>query len=194
MSRSKILLTRCRRASRTLVKRFWNHNSGVAAVEFALILPLMILLYFGTVEASRAVAYDRRLTSAAAALGDLVSQSNKSLTNAQLTDYFTAARITMVPYDADDLQQIATCVQVDSAGNAIVIWSRADNGATAHVVGDPYVLPAAFTAIAKDTYVIVSEASLFYQPLTNIAFQAGIPLYKEQFYVPRFGGLIQAPS
>ncbi len=173
-----------------LWRRFGRHNAGVAAVEFALIVPFMILLFFGTVEASRALAYDRRLTSASSALGDLIAQTNTSLTMTQLNDYFVAARITMIPYEATNLKQIATCVYVDADGDATVQWSHADNGATAHATGAAYALPTAFTNIARESYVIVSEAELFYAPLTNIAFEAGITLYKEQFYMPRFGGLI----
>lgn len=172
------------------MRQFGRHNAGVAAVEFALIVPFMILLFFGTVEASRALAYDRRLTSASSALGDLIAQSNTSLTMTQLTDYFVAASITMIPYDATGLRQIATCVYVDADGDATVVWSHAYNGATDHADGSAYVLPTAFTDIARESYVIVSEAQLFYAPLTNIAFEAGITLYKEQFYIPRFGGLI----
>jgi Flp pilus assembly protein TadG len=173
------------------VRRFSMDQAGVAAVEFALIMPFMILLFFGTVEASRALAYDRRLTSAASALGDLVSQTKTSLTTVELSDYFTAARITMVPYDSANLQQVVTCVYVDEDGAATVSWSYADNGASAHVPGATYALPPEYIAIASDSYVIVSEASLFYRPITNIAFDSGFTLYKEQFYVPRFGNLIQ---
>lgn len=176
---------------RTFARHFGRNQAGVAAVEFALIMPFMIILYFGTVEASRALAYDRRLTSAASALGDLVAQTRVSLTTAELNDYFAAARITMVPYDADELQQIVTLVYVDENGAATVEWSYADNGATAHAEDAAYTLPSEFTAIATDTFVIVSEASLFYRPITNIAFESGFNLYKEQYYVPRFGGLIE---
>lgn len=175
---------------KSLFSRFGRNHAGVAAVEFALIMPFMILLFFGTLEASRALAYDRRLTSASSALGDLIAQTNTSLSMTQLNDYFTAARITMVPYNAELLRQTATCVYVDADGDATVTWSYANNGATAHATGSAYALPTAFTDIARDTYVIVAEAELFYEPITNIAFDTGITLYKEQFYIPRFGGLI----
>lgn len=172
------------------VRRFLAAENGVAAVEFALTMPLMIVLYFGSVEASRALGYDRRLTSAASALGDLVAQTKGDLTMAELNDLFAAAEITVAPYDASELGQIVTCVYVDPDGKATVQWSYGHNGGDPHQEGEPFDLPAEFTAMASDTYVIVSEAEMTYTPLTEIVFPASIDLYKDYYYVPRYGEFI----
>ena len=51
---------------------------GVSAVEFALVLPLMVALYLGLAEASQAIAIDRKVTLTAHALSDLASQARAS--------------------------------------------------------------------------------------------------------------------
>ncbi|MAC38359.1 MAG: pilus assembly protein TadE, partial [Oceanicaulis sp.] len=54
--------------------RFWRDCRGLSAVEFALIAPVMILLYLGAVDLSLVLSIDRKVTSAASALADLVAQ------------------------------------------------------------------------------------------------------------------------
>ena len=54
--------------------RFARDRRGVSAVEFALIAPIMIGLYFGCVEVSDAVAVDRKVSLTAAALANLSAQ------------------------------------------------------------------------------------------------------------------------
>ncbi len=170
--------------------RFAEAREGVAAVEFALIMPLLLLMYIGTVEASRALSYDRRLTSAASALGDLVAQNKGDLTMAELNDLFQAASVTVAPYSSSGLSQTVSCVFVDASGNAKVVWSHDNAGGTPYAKDADYPLPKAFTDIASGTWVIVSEASMNYQPITDFVFKTGLPLYKEYFYVPRFGEFI----
>lgn len=190
MNHSKMLLKKNTGTLAAHMSIFRNNERGAAAIEFAFVMPLLILLYFGTVDGSRMLAFDRRLTSASATLGDLVARTKTSLTTAELGDFFTAAQITMTPYDADQLEQVITCVYVDASGNSTVVWSYGNNGGTAHTVSSSYPLPVEFTDIASDTYVIVSETALDYEPLTNLVFGNAIGLYKEQYYIPRFGGLI----
>ena len=48
---------------------------GIAAIEFAVIVPLMLVMFFGTVEFSSGVAVDRKVTLMARTLSDLTSQS-----------------------------------------------------------------------------------------------------------------------
>ena len=57
---------------RTLGRR----EEGVAAVEFALIMPFLLLLYFGSMEASALFTADKRVNSISATVGDLDSQWN----------------------------------------------------------------------------------------------------------------------
>src|ERR1700755_649992 len=75
----------------------WRNRSGVAATEFAVIVPLMLVLFFGVVEFSTAVAVDRKVTIVARTLSDLVSQ-NTAVTDAQFTNFFNAGNAVMSQY------------------------------------------------------------------------------------------------
>ena len=60
------------------VNRFHRDVRGMAAVEFAIIVPLMLTVFFGTIEVSNGVTIDRKLTLAARTLSDLISQGAKA--------------------------------------------------------------------------------------------------------------------
>src|SRR5438105_7790835 len=72
---------------------------AIAATEFAVIAPIMLVLFFGTVEFSTAVAVDRKVTLMARTLSDLTSQSPPAgVFDTDLTNYFAAATGVMTPY------------------------------------------------------------------------------------------------
>jgi TadE-like protein len=60
---------------KTKTDHFKHEVSGVAAVEFALILPLMLLMYVGTLEITRLYAADRKAVLFAHTIADLATQA-----------------------------------------------------------------------------------------------------------------------
>ena len=92
MSMFPIWLRMRRTAARMLADR-----SGIAATEFAVIVPVMLVMFFGTVEFSSGVAVNRKVTLMARTLSDLTSQST-SVNNTDLTGFFAASKGIMTPY------------------------------------------------------------------------------------------------
>lgn len=172
---------------RTLIHRFRHGSDAVAAVEFALILPVMLTLYVGSVELSSAISVDQRVATVSGSLGDLVARTDGTIFKSDVDDYFLAASATMAPYDDTNVQQIVTCVKLDADGNGKVKWSVAANGATKHGVNSDYTVPDELKSLAADGYVIVSEASMSYAPMFGYFFDTNFELYHEYFFLPRFG-------
>ena len=102
-------------------------REGVAAVEFALILPFMLLLYVGSIELSDLINVDRRVTVIAGTVGDLVARNDGGITpGRRSTDYFNAAEGIITPYQTTGLKQVVTCVEDQLDGTtATVQWSKA---------------------------------------------------------------------
>jgi hypothetical protein len=168
-------------------------EEGAAVVEFALILPIMLLIYIGSVEGSSLIAMDRRVQSVTGTLGDLVARADSSITRGTLEDYFRAAGAIMTPFPATELQQVLTHVQVAADGSTSVLWSqRYDHVgenyimSQGHPVATSYTLPQEMIDIARDNYVVVSEVSYSYLPLYGIFFDQPVQLYRENFFMPRF--------
>lgn len=167
--------------------RFLRAREGVAAVEFALILPVMLLVYVGTMEASALISMDRRVQIVSGTVGDLVARSDGKVTTAELNNYFNAATGIMQPFSSARLAQVVTSVFVKADGTTQVKWSQPYHGGVAKAVGASYPLPAEITGISRGKFVIVSEATYAYVPLMGIVIDQPINLYRQNFYLPRFG-------
>jgi Flp pilus assembly protein TadG len=173
------------------VKRFFRANEAVAAVEFALILPLLLTLYLGSLELSQLITVDRRVQTVTGTVGDLVSQQKNGISCATLTDFFDASRTIMADLPTTSLQQTVTEIYVDANGVAKVMWSKpGPNPGPLQTVNATYVLDPGMDAISHLSYVIVSETWYPYTPLLGLFFHSNIQLYRKNFYVTRYGASI----
>tara|TARA_R110002020_G_scaffold12525_10_gene45933 strand:+ start:3973 stop:4548 length:576 start_codon:yes stop_codon:yes gene_type:complete len=173
------------------VRAFKGSESGIAAVEFALILPIMLLLYIGMAEGSTMISMDRKVQTVSGSVGDLVARSNGVITYNTLDNYVKIAAGIMTPYSSDELVQLVTQVHVDSAGKATVDWSQRYVGhlrqnTGTYAKGAVFPLPVDVVAIAKGEYVIVTESALTYSPLFGLVFDKPVNLKRENFFMPRF--------
>ena len=162
LRRAGYLQRRVRRLGRHLLR----DKSGLAAVEFAMILPLMLVLFFGTVEVTSGVAVNRKVTIVTRTLSDLTSQSS-SVTDAQLANFFAASAAIMTPYSSSPVRATVSQVKVDGTTlKATVVWSR---GAKPHGVGDTVTVPDGLKPVAPaaDIYLIWSEVSYLFKPLSH---------------------------
>ena len=151
----RTILLRMRR--RALALR--GNNSGVAAVEFAMIIPLMAAMLLGTNEFATGVAIDRKVTIMARTLSDLTSQ-NTEVTDAKLTNFFNAGKSIMTPYPSTPVQGTITELYINPTTlKARVQWSQ---GSAPHAAGDIIDIPDALKI--GGTYLIFSEVKYKYVP------------------------------
>lgn len=179
-----------------LVVRFGRSRRGVAVVEFALIMPVLLTLYFGTIEAASLYSVDRRVAAVAGTMGDLVSRTNGTLPAATLTQYFAAASGVMLPYATTGLTQVVSVVAVSSTGVATVYWSRAYNGGTARVANAAFPLAATtqINQVARGSYLVVAEIVYPYKPVYGVVIPNTITLSHIEYFVPRFAAKIDIGS
>ena len=154
---------------------------GVSAVEFALILPVMITMYIGAVEFSHALTVDRRVTAVASAASDLAAQTEEVSSNSVL-DIFTAATSIMTPYSVAPISIVLTSVVADEDNTTTVDWSCAQNGAP-HSTGSSFTLPDGLTQPFSS--VIVAEVSYDYQPPIGRYMVGGINMTETFYLRPR---------
>lgn len=178
---------------RLQLRRFGKEDRGAAAVEFALILPFLLLLFMGSIEASSLITVDRRVTVISGTVGDLVARTEDALSSNTLQDYFMASQNIMYPYATAALKQVVTLVAVDDEGVTSVVWSCGFNGGTARTDGNPYTLPEKMNEIARDSWVVASDAQYAYRPVLGLVFTNAITLHRESFYLPRYGSSFAKP-
>lgn len=182
---------------RTGLKRFADDVRAAAAVEFAFVMPLLLLLFLGTIEASTLITVDRRVNVISGTVGDLVSRWDPdagAIPAADLTDYFRASEGIIYPYPTAGLAQVVSFVQVAANGTTTVLWSCAYNGGTKRTVNSAYVLPAHMNQLARGGWVVASETRYPYTPVLGMVFSENINLYQEGFYLPRYKAAIAGPA
>lgn len=138
------------------VRGFLADRSGLSAVEFALMLPILIALYFGAVEFSDAMTVDRRVTTIASTTADLAAQAEE-IPAGEMQNIFGAARSIMKPYDSNGVAIVLTSVVADEDNNTTVDWSCTNGSGSAHTPGSTFTLPPNLTQ--PFTSVIVAEVA-----------------------------------
>ena len=170
------------------IERFARDSRGAAAVEFALVTPLMLTMYFGMVELSSGVAIDRKVTMVSHTLSDLVSQAT-SVTDSDISNVFNASSAMMTPYLASPLTAKVTEVSIDNTGKATVTCSRAwtYSGGVASGYTKNAVVTTSIPAglIVNNTTLIWAEVSYVYTPTIGYVVRSAITLSDQFFARPR---------
>ncbi|MFC3078738.1 TadE/TadG family type IV pilus assembly protein [Phenylobacterium terrae] len=161
---------------------FFRDRRGVAAVEFALIAPLMIALYFGLAELTMGMMAERRASHLASTLADLVAQDAQT-DEATLDQVLAAGAPIMEPLPATttDLKIVITSVVADEDGDVAVAWSRASSGAQARTKGASVDdLPA--DLLAENEGLVMAEVEYKYTPVIGYVIDETMT-FSERFYL-----------
>ena len=154
---------------------FRRDRRGVAALEFAIIAPVMLVMFLGTVEFSAGIAVNRKVTMIARTLSDLTSQAAvQAVTNSYLQNIFTASILIVKPYSPTPVKGTITEIYINSNQKATVQWSKSAvvaSGATTATLtassrnaGDVVTPQVPTSLLIKQTYVILSEVTYLYTP------------------------------
>jgi Flp pilus assembly protein TadG len=163
---------------------------GIAATEFAVIVPVMLVMFFGMVEFSSGVAVDRKVTLMARTLSDLTSQS-LSVDGTALNNFFAASTGIMTPYSPTPTKSTITELWVDpSTLKARVQWSQ---GTTPRATSSTVTIPTALAV--GGTYLIFSEVSYLYTPTIGyVMAKAGVNLSDVAYMRPRQATCVIYPT
>ena len=197
MSRALKSMRTTWRGAKHFALRFVNDRRGIAAIEFAMIVPIMLVLFFGTVEFSSGVAVDRKVSLAARALSDLTSQS-PSVASIDMANFFAASCGIMYPYAGspctasnNPTKAVISELYVDpSTLQARVQWSNAYQGGVVRAV-DSIVTTVPSGLLIGGTYLIFSEVSFLYTPAVGyVMAKAGVNLSDVAYTRPRVNNCV----
>jgi len=122
------------------VRRLRGDQSGVGAVEFALIAPVLIVLYMGSLEISVAMSVNKKLARASSTVADLVTQDD-TVDKAFLGSMVNVAQSVMMPFGSDGMKVKITGITIDGAGIGKASWSWQEDNSRPYTIGSTQTLP-----------------------------------------------------
>jgi Flp pilus assembly protein TadG len=161
---------------------------GSMLIEFALVFPILVVMFLGLVEFGEAFAVNRKLTNAANTVSDLVAQV-ATITASDLNDIARVAEEIVKPYAATPMRTVVSSVATDQDGNVKVVWSYAHgNGAAARETGKAFNLPSGL--IEPNSSIIVAETFYQFSPSVGMFLTGPIQLSGEAFFRPRLSSAV----
>lgn len=157
-----------------LISRLRSDCNGVAALEFALVLPMLITAFFGTVELIRAIDTNRKLSYFVRTLADLSGRAdNPNPTSSDMATLAAAATVIMRPLDTSGLRLVVNAMGVKSYGGTLYggvcsSWAQNATQRPSLTVNGTNGLPPTPAAYVFDgARYILAEASMDYIPLVG---------------------------
>jgi Flp pilus assembly protein TadG len=188
------------RGPASFCRRFIASTRAVAAIEFAMFLPVMMVLFLSSFDAGNGIALYMKVRSATYVLAAVTNQygtGNSAISAADMTAITGATAAVLSPYSNTPTVIVISQIKATSATQAVVSWSYTVNG-TALTQGASYSLPSGF---AQNTcggtypcYVILSQVSYSYTPEFGAYLTGPISLSDSLYVAPRISACIQYNS
>ncbi|MDR3424564.1 MAG: hypothetical protein P4M13_05735 [Alphaproteobacteria bacterium] len=181
----------------------WRQKAirGVAALEFALTLPIWVAFLLGSSDGAYFLLASEKCDRIAYTLTDIVTQY-QTITLANLADITLAAAQIMQPisFSGGNGVVIVSSVYQPSTGAPIVKWqylypnNEATQVSKIGTTGGQALLPNGLTLSANDN-VIISEVYYTYNPLfINADAFKNTVIYRIAVYKPRLSPLVTPPT
>lgn len=179
-----------------VAQRLWRSfrsDRANVAVEFALALPVLLLMLLASAELGRFVLLHQKIDRVAVTISDLVARA-ETISESDLDDIFNAAGQVAEPFDLTGRGRVVVSSVINDDGNgATVAWQRANGGSFAAsseigVEGGAATLPNEFDVLEGET-AIISEVFFDFEPFLSSLIVAAQVLYRRAHHRPRLGTL-----
>jgi Flp pilus assembly protein TadG len=120
-------------------RAFVGDDRGVSAVEFALIVPVILVLLIGMVDINEALTVYRKMRQISSTVTDLVAQRSE-ITPSEITMTLQGSASLLAPYDTTNLDIVLSVIDVKPSGQTVA-WSRSYQ-ADPEPAGDTPAFPA----------------------------------------------------
>ncbi len=151
----------------------------MASVEFAMIVPVMVMLWVGIIEASNLHLAGRKANIAAQSAADLVAQ-RLTVSLGDLDDIGAAMNAIFAPFPPAAMSYEIASVIADENGQVSVGW-RVARGSLS---GNATIPPPALNLVSVSDSVIVVTVIYRYQPTLDLLF-GDIDLNEQAYARPR---------
>ncbi len=145
---------------RALCLRFAGDREGVGAIEFAILFPILVMLYVGAFEITVGLSVSKRAARSAAAVADIITQQT-SVTPTSLADMPSVAASMFAPFSTSSMKMKITGITIDASANPTVKWSWAQDNTRPYTLNSAVTVP---TDMKKaNTFLVRTELTVPYR-------------------------------
>ena len=169
-----------------MIRRFFaraSDDNGAVIVEFALILPIMLTMMFGTFEVSQLVRAQMKLSNAADTYAELIASTPASLSASAIADFCSGAQLVMAPFATSAFSASATSITNNLNTGPTIDWQNTACGSAA-TIANPTGLTTALASNPGDTVFLV-QATYKYTSVLSYVLPANFTLSQVVFAHPR---------
>jgi Flp pilus assembly protein TadG len=175
-----------------LHRRLLRSTRGVAAVEFAIMLPILVILFLASVDAARAIAIYTKVRAASYVL-DANTNQYTTIQSADMSVILGATSVVLAPYSSSPVTVVLSQIKVTSATTAKVNWSATLNG-TGLTQDSSTTVPTNFASCSSyPCYLIYGQVTYAYTPLFMYFTKSTINLSDSLYVTPRVSECILYP-
>lgn len=184
--------------ARHQIRRLIEDRRGVAAVEFAFIAPVLLALYFVTMEVAQGIESNKKVGRVASMVADLVTQQPE-IERSELEAIMKIGNAIMYPYNRSvpSIEVTGIWIPDESSPEPVVRWSRkmvSNSFSAGDAKGTPADVPEKLKI--RGTFLVKVSARLDYRPVitwtaeekTSLGLAAAfdrIPMKETYFLRPR---------
>lgn len=179
-------------ATRDLLARLRTSREGVGAVEFALIVPILLIIYLMAFEITVAISMTRKVSHATSDIADLVTQKT-TVDKTYLGTMSNVAAAIIAPYSASNLTLKISGIAIDATPTAKIQWSWQSNGTVPYPAGSTVSIPS--DLLIPNSFIVHAEISMPYSLLLYLPGLSGtsmksLTIKKDYYYRQRVGDSI----
>ena len=162
-------------------RRFVDSTRAVAAIEFAMIMPVLAVLFLGSFDGGRAITIYMKVRSMTYAV-DAITNQYTTMASSDMQGVLLATSQMLAPYSSTPVVVKISQIKISAKGVATVSWGAALNG-TPRAAGSSITIPAALAT--PGSYLIYGEASYTFTPMFGYFSLGNIALSDNLFVTPR---------
>lgn len=165
------------------VARLRQNEDGLAAIEFAILAPLLISMYFGLAEVASAVAVNRSVSHATNVAGDLAAQTS-NIDKTDLEDVLSATiRVMNIKNPSGATIQLDSWARDSDGKNTLIGSAIMNSGAAALPDFDPADIDNSL--MSENSGILVARIAYNYSPLKLMYLKQDITMSDTFILKPR---------
>jgi Flp pilus assembly protein TadG len=161
-----------------LLRRAAADQDGSAAVEFALIFPVLFVLHVAAAEALGVYLAQRNVAHIASSMADIMAQS-RVVTQADVDDVLLASTAIIYPFPGVELHQRVSSLTANAAGTVATDWTSKKN----YDYADQPSVPSGYLLAGESA--IVTDVIYDYKPTFGLFLPKTIRFTRHAYVRPR---------